>query len=116
MRSARAVGWNFTETSTSVANRTAPSGITRHPSRRTVATRPSANSRHTPPTANRAAWAHDAPTAPTAWIWYTLSVPPRTSGGSGLAKSSLTAWPLSRRIASIRSSVSSCRRRRAEPP
>ena len=40
----RRSGWNFTETSTSVANRTAPSGITRHPRRRTVATRPSANS------------------------------------------------------------------------
>ena len=34
-------GWNLTDTSTSVAKRTAPSGITRHPRRRTVATRPS---------------------------------------------------------------------------
>ena len=31
-----------------------------------------------------------APTPPTVCTWYTLSLPPRTSGGSALAKSSLT--------------------------
>ena len=69
-------------------------------------TRPSSNWLQTPVTANRAACPNVAPTPPNVWIWYTLSLPPRTSGGSGLAKSSLTAWRDRRRIASMRSSVS----------
>src|SRR5829696_6546313 len=109
-------GWNVVETATSATKRTAPSGCTTQRSRRTSPTRPSSNSAHADATAKRVACAQLAPWPPRVWTWYTRSVPPRTSGGSSPAKSSVTAWPVSRRIDSIRSSVSRWRRRRAEPP